>query len=486
MIQDPTPGATGSVIRRDVGNVACVAYSGALSGQLNVSNGAHSTILGGHCNCFKGNSCSFIGAGYSNYNKGNLTFIGSGLSNYDAGGGCSNVIGAGVCNRLTGSFNFIGSGICNRINEITGKGVTGAFIGGGIGNNTTGGTWTGTNWSAAPTAVGMGSYSAIIGGFQNFSSSSSSFIGGGCFNGICSTSPCSVIVGGGGNAIFSCSPGSFIGGGLSNYITAGATSLKNAFIGGGYRNCIKGGNYEVIIGGRRNCIFQNCSSNFFEANTIFGGSYNNIQDSTLSGTCVMYNIIYGGGTNTILACCSEAHSTILGGCKNSISATTADQCYNAIFGLCNFICDGSCNTMIFGAYLTAKTICNTLLVNDLCSLGGGLSDCRTKTDINDFNLSPCDVIKLRPVSFCFTRDLGTRRYGFIAQEVCQIFPEAICYNELHRYYEGKEFVDKDRCHGDPLLEFDKDQILISYVGVIKDLNEKVESLKSQINEFKSV
>ena len=122
----------------------------------------------------------------------------------------------------------------------------------------------------------------------------------------------------------------------------------------------------------------------------------------------------------------------------------------------------------------------------ICALGGGLSDYRIKTDINSFSLHPCDVMKLRPVSFCFGKNPGRRRYGFIAQEVCEVFPQIICCNQLHRYYEGKETVDPTCSKGEPLLEFDMDPIYVSYTGVIKDLKTKVENLRRQINELKAV
>ncbi len=40
-------------------------------------------------------------------------------------------------------------------------------LGGGVGNNTTGGTWAGAGFSVAPTKVNTGCFSFVGGGFQN-------------------------------------------------------------------------------------------------------------------------------------------------------------------------------------------------------------------------------------------------------------------------------------------------------------------------------
>jgi hypothetical protein len=75
---------------------------------------------------------------------------------------------------------------------------------------------------------------------------------------------------------------------------------------------------------------------------------------------------------------------------------------------------------------------NYTFVNNLCQWGGGISDCRRKNTIQDTCFGLDDIVKLRPVSYCWNGDTSChKKYGFIAQEVKKIIPESI---SLHKEY----------------------------------------------------
>ena len=262
---------TCSTLRCGVNNSASGNYSASLGGNLNCSSATNSVVVGGI-----GNNAS-----------GDKSFI---------GGGCYN------CN--TGTDSVIGGGVCNFLKNTNGAiDVVGSVIGGGVGNNTSGGTWSGTLFSSQPTPSDSVCFTFIGGGFQNASKGCYASIGGGQQNiaiGIGST-----ILGGNLN----CS--------VDNYTT----------IGGGQQNnsCGIG---STIVGGRTNTT----KSTY---NVILGGC-GNITDNTSS-------VVGGGAINS--SC--NSNSFIGGGCKNSIVSSLG--CANTIGGgFLNRVCNSSNYSYIGG------------------------------------------------------------------------------------------------------------------------------------------
>ena len=161
--------------------------------------------------------------------------------------------------------------------------------------------------------IGSGYRNYIIAGDYRYSSCN--FIGGGCQNGIVS------------------STSSSIGGGRSNTMEANCYS----FIGGGYRNLMtKSGCYNTIGGGGNNRV-----TDFARFSSIVGGRYNRIVGA--------------------YACCNF----IGGGCYNRIQNSS---CNSILGGRQNYIGPNYTNSHIIGSYLSANAS-NTTFVNNLTASG---------------------------------------------------------------------------------------------------------------------
>jgi chaperonin cofactor prefoldin len=100
------------------------------------------------------------------------------------------------------------------------------------------------------------------------------------------------------------------------------------------------------------------------------------------------------------------------------------------------------------------------------------SDARLKTIDGNYTKGLTDILKLNTIQYHYSKDNARKlpsdeqSYGFIAQEVRNIFPECVKENE------------------DGYLSLDMHPILVSYVNAIKELNSKEENSKLQIDELK--
>ena len=120
-----------------------------------------------------------------------------------------------------------------------------------------------------------------------------------------------------------------------------------------------------------------------------------------------------------------------------------------------------------------KTVGGTTWVN--------LSDERVKNVQGDYDKGLSDILKLRPVVFRYKdgnpwgASSSVDQYGYIAQEVEEVFPEAVDTGD------------------DGYLVFNMHPILVAYTTAIQQLNENVEDLKEsnvelqeQVEELKSI
>jgi hypothetical protein len=95
------------------------------------------------------------------------------------------------------------------------------------------------------------------------------------------------------------------------------------------------------------------------------------------------------------------------------------------------------------------------------------SDARLKTVDGNYTRGLADVLKLNTVKYHYTkgnaRNLPTEEqgYGFVAQELQQVYPEAVKQNE------------------DGYLSVDFHPVLVSYINAIKELNTKIERLEKE-------
>jgi hypothetical protein len=247
------------------GNSAANIGSISLGGCLNTTSGDYSNILGGRGNSIVvgvgGNpNCAVIAGGSGNQVNSITSFIGGGVANLVSpcggvgvvGGGCTNLMcgrssailgGAfntifqcGFCSNILGGLrngictpnSTISGGYCNFIHNSTSVNAAfGSFIGGGVGNQTTGGTWNNTTnvWTVAPSSSNAGKFITIGGGFQNRVNCDYGVVAGGDSNVVCNTN--SAVLGGSRNT---------------------STGLGASVIGGVCNTA--SGNYSVASGNR--------------------------------------------------------------------------------------------------------------------------------------------------------------------------------------------------------------------------------------------
>jgi hypothetical protein len=286
-------------------NRACGSSSTVGGGFGHTASGSYSTVSGGSSNTACGSN-STVSGGYDNRACGTYSAVGGGISN-TACGSCSTVGGGGQ-NFVNARHGSINGGHYNVIqsptNECSSRGAT---IGGGIGHNTTGGTFNFTTGdiTGTVTCCNAGPFSTIGGGFRNKASAFYSTVSGGRINTACGST-------------------STVSGGLSN-----TASGYYSTVGGGDSNTASG-YYSIVSGGRSNAA---CGSN----STVSGG-YGNTACETLSA-------VGGGGSNTA----SGYSSTVSGGQNNTASGSCS-----TVSGGYNNTASGSYSTLGGGIYAKAS------------------------------------------------------------------------------------------------------------------------------------
>jgi hypothetical protein len=88
------------------------------------------------------------------------------------------------------------------------------------------------------------------------------------------------------------------------------------------------------------------------------------------------------------------------------------------------------------------------------------SDRRLKTNIIPLTYGLSDILKLNPVSYNWKDGTNGKQFGFIAQEVQEIMPDAVKQGEY--------------------LGLEKDAIYSALVNAIKEQQAQINELKSQI------
>ena len=312
------------------------SWSSIGGGQCNTVSSYNGSIMGGACNCLTGGA-GFMGGGSGNTVSGNYAVIFGGALNCNCGS--SAMIGGGFCNRADGFVSVIGGGAYNKIiTSCPGCSVTsiGAVILGGIGNNTTGGTWSinACNFTSPPISICTGQFSAIGGGFQNVSNAYYGFIGGGncnfTYNSITGSSSFgAAVVGGSGN--------NTCGGtwGLTGF-TSSPTPVNAgcfSFVGGGFQNVASGG-FSGVLGGSGNTA-SNSFSGAFGCNLI------------ACNACTFY-------VNNLCGCGSLYTSAIATGCAVCITTNGQMVGYTAAAGS-----SGSSGTSGVGGILPWTVVAGT-------------------------------------------------------------------------------------------------------------------------------
>ena len=330
-----------STVGGGIANQARGNYSTIAGGNTNITYAASGTVGGGANNARDSNSAgngttddgAFVGGGakniingkysatvggYSNSSTNWYDFIGGGLTNRILGYG--GVIAGGVSDTVLADLGGVASGYSNKAGDS--QADTGAFIGGGYGNE----AW--------------GIYSEICGGRENFAMGDSSSVGGGVSNS--AYGPSSTVGGGynnvAGGDLSTVSGGSFnstngndaaVGGGYYNYadgifssISGGNDNVTHntggySSIGGGYQNS-DSASYCYIGGGDRNSVLGAYSF-------VGGGQENNVGNT--------FSSILGGRANIARG----THSAILGGYANHIDSSGS---YSMAFGVQVHVAEG--------------------------------------------------------------------------------------------------------------------------------------------------
>jgi hypothetical protein len=390
-------------------NSACAFHSSILGGRNNTinSNSSYASIVGGKLNYGQA-QYMFIGGGCLNCGVGNNIFgtIGGGSQNKVRGDygsiiSCNSVISGGKCNCTCGSFISINGGYCNitntRMASIGGGNRNvikspnneccslGATIGGGIGHNTSGGTFNSTTGELTGTIVccDAGRLSTIGGGYRNCATGACSTIAGGSKN--YSSDSFSVIGGGSCNTTCGCS--STIVGGLCN----SACAIYSSILGGRNNTISSSFQHANIIG---SCITANRSCTTFVNDlsvcSFTGSSGCNVGIS--SNGLLIPVAPGGGGGSSIIITGTGVNSTIRCGVSNTASScfsaalagsgNTSSACFSTIVGGQNNSASGS-TSFIGGG-------CNNSVIAFQSTIVGGNRNtiCNFTTYLNNYEIIP--------------------------------------------------------------------------------------------------
>jgi hypothetical protein len=169
------------------------------------------------------------------------------------------------------------------------------------------------------------------------------------------------------------------------------------------------------------------------SNAAFGGSAlitNSTGDgNTALGAAALANLVSGGFN---IAIGQSAASSLNGNETNNI-----DIGNSGVSGESNTIRIGSNQTATFIAGISGTTVASGtgVLVNSNGQLGTILSSRRYKQDIADLGAESDILMKLRPVAFYYKPELDsthTRQYGLVAEEVAQIAPGLVVFDNNGR------------------------------------------------------
>jgi hypothetical protein len=117
-------------------------------------------------------------------------------------------------------------------------------------------------------------------------------------------------------------------------------------------------------------------------------------------------------------------------------------------------------TSLFGAITVGSLGTGTVYSNAGFLTNTNPSDRKLKTNIIPLTYGLADILKLNPVSYNWKDGTNGKQFGFIAQEVQEIMPDAVKDGEY--------------------LGLEKDAIYSALVNSVKELNKEIELLKSQI------
>ena len=313
-----------------------------------------------------GNTSSAIGSfalGTCNSSTGNYSSVGGGFCNISIG--LESAIVGGQKNLAQGFNSFIGGGDCNSVcNSTSGCLSYGAVVAGGVGNNTTGGTFSLVSccFTVAPTVCDAGSMSFVGGGFQNKATGSCSVVVGG-FNNTAS-SLCSGILGGSSNTVGGVA--SSVLGGFNNIVCGNCSTVL-----GGCGITVSG-NMSAAIGCNINapnsCTFY--SNNFFASLVSGNGGIvcaaSRVDSPLICGTTSMCTPIIRATTACITGLATS-------GCAVCVGASGLLTAYTAAAPSIMVVGGGSNSTVRCGVNNTASGNCSASLGGQCNTASGNYS-----------------------------------------------------------------------------------------------------------------
>ena len=139
----------------------------------------------------------------------------------------------------------------------------------------------------------------------------------------------------------------------------------------------------------------------------------------------------------------------------------------------------------YGGYFSSNTTYSLVAAQSAAKPGGrswsATSDSRVKENINPYVKGLNELLLVNPVTYEYNglagTIKGTKYTGVIAQEIKDVFPETVST------FEAKlNETDKDKTE---LYDFNSTALTFALINAIKELNTKIDSLQSQIEELKT-
>jgi hypothetical protein len=505
-----------------------VASAAGIAGSFN--NAAGGKILSGQNNGVE--NFSVDGSGNVNSTSGTYQIGGSSILSIGSPADENLFLGVGA-----GSHNTAGTGTLNTFSgfeagAINGSGSLNTFYGNQAGRNGTSASYNTFSGVAAGYA-NNGSYNAFFGyaaGYNNTTGGSDTFYG--TFAGYSNTTACCNVFTGyksgygtttGGFNTFSgwkagytntlgqnntfegyqagySNTGDSVGGGFDNaffgYEAGYSNTLGffNTFSGfhAGYSNTgddAGDGTYNTFSGGLAG--YSNTLGNY---NTFVGfqAGYVNTGDPSGNGSV---NAFFGAGAG--IRNTSGAGNTFLGGFAGQSNTTGSNDVYIADAGPTSGtesntirIGGGEAAAYIGGIYGSTASGGIPVYVNSNGQLGTLTSSLRFKEQVRDMGDSTSALMKLRPVTFLYKPEYSngdrTLQYGLIAEEVAQVYPDLVAYDNdgqpytvRYQYLAPMLLNELQKEHAVVMTQQDELQIQLQQ---IKTQRQEIDGLKLQLQQ----
>ncbi len=230
-------------------------------------------------------------------------------------------------------------------------------------------------------------------------------------------------------------------------LSSNTTASSNTAIGDNALFSNTTGSYNVALG--KDALSLNTTASF---NTAFGAFALGVNTTGYQNVALGHDALGDnttGGKNVAVGAGALAQSTGIGNIAIGAGAGANVTTGIANIHIGNYGNSGDSNKLRIGSFQTETFIDGihgnttsggvTVFVNSSGDLGTSTSSRRFKEDIADLGALSERLLALRPVSFRYTKEAageGERplEYGLIAEEVAEVFPELVAYDEEGQPY----------------------------------------------------